>query len=348
VIAVLLQKPLPWLTQDAPETDVVLQTRVSVSRNLADFPFPARCSAEEKKRVENRVLNAVAEKNGFPKDGYCCFQRLSVTERQFLVERELAVEPLLHNDGARGVLVSGDQSTALVINGPDHVHIRTLTAGLQPQPAWTRVNKLDDLLRSSLDYAFREPLGFLTASLWLVGTGLRAEAVLHLPALTLEKSILTLEHDLRRRGHVLDGVFGSIRNAPGEFYRLMNGITLGKTEDELLLAFSQTVRDVVFRERTAREKLLAEARLSLEDRVGRAVGLAGGVRLLDFEEALGLLSSIRLGVSSGLLDKCTLETCNTLLMQIKPAHIDVGFGSASDELTRNKKRAELFRAHFTS
>jgi len=347
LIDALARKPIPWLAGTGPDSDVVLWVRVSLSRNLADFPFPSRCSADEKKRVEQRLLNAIAEKNGFPKDGYYSFLKLSKTDQQFLCERTFATQDLLNAEGPRGVLISADQTVSLIINSVDHVRIQALSCGLHTQPAWGLVNKIDDLLRSSLDYAFKEPLGFLTASLWLVGTGLRAEAVLHLPALTMEKSILGLEHELRKKRHVLDGLSGNIRNAPGGLYRLSNGITLGKTEEELLLNFSQTVREVVFLERSARERLMNDARLSLEDRVGRALGLARGARLLEHSEAIELLASLRLGVATGLLDTHTFETCDRLMIDIQPTHLEVQAGRALDELTRNKKRADLFRTQFS-
>ena len=44
-------------------------------------------------------------------------------------------------------------------------------------------NKMDDVLDESLDYAFDDQLGFLTACPSNLGTGLRASVMLHIPAL---------------------------------------------------------------------------------------------------------------------------------------------------------------------
>ena len=343
----LADRPAQWLAGNGPEADAVVCSRVSMSRNLADFPFPAKCAQDEKKRIEQRILNTLAEKNGFPKDGYYEFLKLGPREQQYFLERDLATPALLDAEGPRGVLVSADQSMSVLINGADHVRFQAAVSGLQPHVAWTRVNALDDALASSLDFAFEERLGYLTASVWLVGTGLKVEVILHLPGLTMDKSVLTVEQEVRQKRQLLEGVFGNIRNAPGDFYRLSNAVTLGKTEEELVFTLSQTARDILAQERAARQRLIEEARPSMEDRVGRALGVARGARLLEFEEAISLLSSIRMGVSVGLIEGYSIELLNRLMVCARPAHIDLTAGRALDELASNVKRADLFRAKFS-
>ena len=56
------------------------------------------------------------------------------------------------------------------------------------------------------------------------------------------------------------------------------------------------VRQVMDYEEQAREVLLRDAPTSLEDKVWRAFGLLRYARTLSFEEAMNLLSGVRLGV----------------------------------------------------
>ena len=76
------------------------------------------------------------------------------------------------------------------------------------------------------------------------------------------------------------------------------------------------------------------------------MGLAQGTRLLAFSEAVTVLSSLRLGVSEGLLGQFSLQQINEVYIAAQDAHVDMKSGRDCDELTRNAERAELFRARF--
>ena len=82
----------------------------------------------------------------------------------------------------------------------------------------------------------------------------------------------------------------------------------------------------------------------LEDRVGRAEGVAQGARLIGFSEGLALLSSLRLGVETGLLPKCSLAELNQLFLASQGAHLALAHGEACDAWTLTSDRADLFRA----
>jgi len=84
----------------------------------------------------------------------------------------------------------------------------------------------------------------------------------------------------------------------------------------------------------------------IEDRVGRALGVARGVRLLDLEEALGVLSSLRLGVVHQLVDAVTLKSLNESLLAVQPGHIQMTLGHDCDALTLSFERADFFRTQF--
>ena len=72
-----------------------------------------------------------------------------------------------------------------MINEEDHLRIQMLRAGFQLKKAWTAINELDSALEERLDFAFSPDLGYLTACPTNLGTGMRASAMMHLPALVI-------------------------------------------------------------------------------------------------------------------------------------------------------------------
>jgi protein arginine kinase len=81
--------------------------------------------------------------------------------------------------------------------------------------AYTRAGAVDDGLACLLGYAWQERLGFLTSRLGMVGTGLRASVLLHLPAIGLMGSVEDTAARIRHRGVELFGVAGADFGAAG-------------------------------------------------------------------------------------------------------------------------------------
>jgi protein arginine kinase len=380
----LSDKAPAWLSGDKAEGEAVVLTQCSLARNLADFPFPNRCSPEEKRQIIERVQTVFDSLNLLSSGQFYHLEELGLRELRFLAERRLVTYEFLRADGPRAVYVSDDQGLAIMVNGADHLCARTICAGLQPQEAWARLNLMDDTLVGTLDYAFDERLGYLTSALAHVGTGLKASVMIHLPALSLGEDLARKQTAARSMRFTLAGVragvddprllrkmtrerpttapdtllgesffsdmsgavCGPMNEASGDLFLLVNEGTLGISEEEIVFHLRHLAVEIVEKERQARQQLFADSPRGLEDRVGRARGVAGGARLMGFAEAVGLLSSLRLGVATKTLSKCTVGQLNELLLNSQRAHLEVAAGHALDELSLSVERAELFRNRF--
>lgn len=346
MIETLLTKPAGWTEARGPDAEHVVYTRATLARNLADLPFPCRSNHEEKRSVEDRVLSAI-ESTGLLQQGrYCSIGDLGDQEAGFLAERGLISTAIIDADGPRGVYIHDDQCMSIMVNETEHIRMVALGSGSQLQSLWDRLNAVDDSLARALDFAFHERFGYLTSSLDSVGTGLHVAAVLHLPGLAAMNDVLDLEKSVREMGHTLSGVFGKIANEPADLFSLANASTLGRSEAEIVYHTRNLVAEVLPREIASRETMFDEGLRGIEDRVGRALGVARGARLLDLEEALGVLSSLRLGVVHQLVDAVSLKSLNELMLAAQPGHIQMKLGRDCDALTLSLERADLFRAQF--
>jgi len=191
--------------------------------------------------------------------------------------------------------------TNIVVNEEDHLLLQVMTSGFDLHNAWHHISQADDLLEEQLPFAFSPKWGYLTACPANVGTGMRASVVLHLPALATLGRLDQVFRWLIRAGVAGRGFHGD--DAWGDFYRIGNGPTLGKSEAQLLNLVRAAVPTIVDYERAARQVMLGHYRESVEHQVEnafRAIKLQ--VKRSD-EELLSLISSIRLGLSMGLLDQ---------------------------------------------
>ena len=344
MVKTLLDKFAQWLTGNGPDADLVLCTECRLARNLADYPYPGQCTEEERAAIEERVVSAMDGLNLFATGQYCSLIDLDPREAHFLAERRLISGDFAKAQGPRGVYISDDQSMSISVNDECHLTVRGLASGVQLQEVWARINLIDDMLAGVLDFAFNERLGYLTTSLGEVGTGLKARLLLHLPALSMMKEIADVKEELNSKRHVMQNLYHPDNDAPGDLYFMTNTATLGRSEEETLFHAKHLAGELIAKERDARTRLLSEAPMQLEDRVGRAHGLAQRARLLAFDEALRVLSSLRLGVSNALLEQYSVGCLNEVFMAAHNGHIEMKCGRDCDELTLSTERASLFRS----
>lgn len=347
----LLQKPAPWLGGNGPYPEYVLYSTGRLVRNLADLPFPARCNGDELRVSEERIL-AAFDRGGLMNRGrYCPLHSLDPREIRFLAERGLPV-PTVDAEGGpldhRGVFLADDQSYAITVNGPDHLAVQAFSGGGHLEPLWNRLNQVDEALAPSLDYAFDERLGYLSSAVGALGTGLQLRSVTHAAALTLHNGVEALRQVLWQDKNEMRaaGTESMVGGASADMYAVGNTATLGRAEAEIVFHANHALSTVIAREKQARERWRSEALRGFEDRVGRALGIAQGARLLEAAEAGWVLSSIRLGVVSGMLDGIALSQLNELHFALQPAHLEIEEGRDCDDLTLSAKRADLFRGRF--
>jgi protein arginine kinase len=189
------------------------------------------------------------------------------------------------------------------------------------QSAYAALDRLDAELGGALAFAFHPEFGYLTACPTNAGTGLRASVLIHLPGLVLTKEISKVLQGLAQVGLTFRGLYGEGSEVVGNFFQLSNQTTLGKSEEELLDHLGKIVRQVVAYEEQARQVLLRDAPTIIEDKVWRAYGLLRYARSLSFEEAMNLLSGVRLGVGLKLIPGLSVYTLNKLLIYTQPAHL---------------------------
>ncbi len=89
--------------------------------------------------------------------------------------------------------------------------------------------------------------------------------------------------------------------------------------------------------------LLRDAPTIMEDKVWRAFGLLRYARSLSFEEAMNLLSGVRLGVGMELIPGVGMYTLNKLLVYTQPAHLAVAHGATPADPELPIRRAEYVR-----
>jgi protein arginine kinase len=334
----------PWLKTEAEESDVVLSSRVRLARNLGNIPFPNHAQEETLEEVLTQVKRVLPKMESFPGAVFFEMAALSNSEQHILAERRLISPEFIMKKIPAGLVLDDNRLLSLMINEEDHLRLQVLNPGLSLDKLLEKAEELDRELSTSLEFAYSEEFGYLTACPTNAGTGLRVSLFVHLPALAEANRLQDVLGTKPPSGLAVRGFYGEGSEVVGQIYQISNQLTLGWTEWRILEDLSDTAHKIIREERAAREKLVEEENIHLEDRVFRALGILQKARLVSSLEFIEHFSSLRLGVLTGLLPEIDLQVVNDLLVLTQPAHIQRIAGRPMSPLDRDVFRADLIRS----
>jgi len=358
-----------WFSGTGPLSDIVISSRIRLARNLAGHKFLSRCSNAEKSEILKKIKDVVMSLDLDDKVSYISVDKAPTLDKHFMVERYLISRNHAFSKGPRGVVIAHREFFTAMINEEDHLRIQVLKAGCQISRCAEQINHIDDMIERQLDYAFNPRYGYLTACPTNLGTGIRVSVMLHLPALKMTGQMDRFINATKAVNLAVRGLFGEGTDAAGDFYQLSNQITLGFSESDIVSQFEKTIiPEIVEYENAARNQLLVKKRDILDDKISRAMALLKNAHLISSQEALFLLSHLRLGinmrqhmgVSTPAIDRLcrkyrynhcdtdcqglSIRTINRIFMLTLPAHLQINYGKPLDPAHRDALRAEIIRS----
>jgi len=361
-----------WFNGSGPLADIVISSRIRLARNLAGYKFLSCCSNAEKSEILKKLRDVLMALDLGDKVFYISVDKAPALNKHFLVERHLISRHHAFGKGPRGVVIAQREFFTAMINEEDHLRIQVLKAGCQLSNCAEQINRIDDMIEQKLDYAFSPRYGYLTACPTNLGTGIRVSVMLHLPALKITGQIEKFFNAARAMNLAVRGLFGEGTEAAGDFYQISNQITLGLSEADIVSQFENAIiPEIIEYENAARNQLLLKEIDLLDDKISRAMALLKNAHLISSQEALFLLSHLRLGInmhehmgaSTPAIERlCTLVSAgsnrdtdnpqepsiitiiNRLFMLTLPAHLQLNYGKPLDPTHRDVLRAKIIRS----
>ncbi|HMD68768.1 MAG TPA: hypothetical protein VKF42_07785 [Chitinivibrionales bacterium] len=340
--SILSHKMPPWLAGGGPEGDVVLSTRVRLARNLAHHRFPRRASAFERTQVYEEIAAAFGAAAGGGSYSAVAFATLDKRQRRFLAEEGRASAELASAGGGCGIVHDAAGRVSVLVNEDDHLRFTALDAGLRRRELFAELVALDDAVGAHLDYAFDKRIGFLTSCPSDAGTGLAVSFLVHLPSLALTRSLDRVLNGIRGKGVDVRGFVGG--SGAGDLFLMSAGRAAGAAG--LLDNAAAVVRQAAWLERKSRERVLADGRDELADRIHRSWDILFRAKRLSVGRFLTLSSALRLGVECNMFDKCTLDDVNRLMLFVLPAHLETWCEKTLSPGESQEARASLVQTYF--
>ncbi|MEW8969524.1 protein arginine kinase [Mesobacillus jeotgali] len=334
-----------WMSDDGPDSDIVLSSRIRFARNLDEYNFPTLFTNGEAEAVIGTIMERASNSSAaaFGQLETIKMDDIPPLQKRVLVEKHLISPHLAENSVHGAVLLSDNEEVSIMINEEDHIRIQCIFPGFQLSEALQAANEIDDWLEEYVNYAFDEKFGYLTSCPTNVGTGLRASVMMHLPGLVLTQQMNRIVPAINQLGLVVRGIYGEGSEALGNIFQISNQITLGKSEEDIVDDLKSVVSQIISQERSAREALAKTSNIQLEDRVFRSYGTLANSRIIETKEAARCLSDLRLGIDMGFIKNISKSILNELMILTQPGFLQQYAGGPLRPNERDIRRAALIR-----
>lgn len=330
-----------WYLQNGKDSDVVVSSRVRLSRNLNGFNFLSKCSKEEQQKILNTVKDIVPSLGYGLK--YISFDDLDDVTKVSLVEKHLiSPELAMNKENKKAIIINNEENICIMLNEDDHIKLQVFGSGQELENLMNLAVEIDEKLGEILEYSYSEKFGYLTTSPINLGTGMKASVIVHLPALTLTGNLPKIVRIINNFGMSVKGIYGEGTQNQGDLYQISNNQTLGISEKEIVANVKNITEKIIEQERTAR-KYLGKNQLELEDIVYRAFGALTCARKLSLEECRKLLSDVKLGTDLGIIKELDDSKIKQLELYTKSGNLQKYLGKTLDGYEREIKRAEVIK-----
>ncbi len=332
-----------WLDSSGKHSDMVISSRVRLARNLKKKSFPNRASSKALNQVLEIIRDCLSKIEDLQDAIFLSFNELDELDRQFLMERRLVSSNFVKIDRPCGLIIGKDELISIMINEEDHLRIQSIQSGLEINKTWQSIRRIDDALARSLEFAYSEQYGYLTACPTNTGTGIRVSFFINLSALALAGKIDKIMREIAPSEIAVRGFYGEGSDVLGNIFQISNQLTLGRTEPAIINRIENIADQLIRLEQNARDDVLQENRIVAEDKVYRAVGVLKHARILTSVEGVNFLSLLRLGVALNLIEGIDNKSLNELLVLIQPAHLQKLHQRSLDAQERDILRMKLIR-----
>ena len=153
-----------WFAKSGRDDDVVLSTKVTLYRNLADFPFIRKMTDDDKQRVDSLIYDAFCQEDY----SFFSYDTLSDSAKKVFIDNNI-----LFGNCSSVIINNKDDSISCLTNQSDHLKMSVFSAGFDCENSAKKLYTLDDKIQEKLQFAASMDFGYLTSNICNCGSGLQ-------------------------------------------------------------------------------------------------------------------------------------------------------------------------------
>ena len=331
----------PWYIIPGQEEDVIISSRLRVSRNLSDFMYPHKLVVEEKDRIKSLLIEAI----NFENDKKINFDFVDVTQLSDQGKMILMERNILSMEDCHALFISETGNFFCRVNETDHVKLAGYKSGLNFQALFEELYFIDEKMQEKVQYAANFNFGYINSSINNTGTGLKSSFWCYIPSIVFSKSLAEIEKIVLEKNMILRPAVQNKykHDFPIALFEVSNINCQKGTEFDQMAEILGIASLILKTERKIREQLADNSRTVILNFVKQAYAKCAYSLLLEYNEALSIISAIKFGLQGKFLTGVEENTLNSMIYKLKQNHLDCLTQSYDFEFENDLKNNKILQ-----
>ncbi len=231
-----------------PLDDYVFSSRVRLSRNIDGLRFAFFLDEKSAMESEDKIIEEIKKnKNDIE---FVRIEELTNQETIVYMANRVLTTDFLRNGRVFGYKINGD--FVILFNEEDHIKVFAIDNGYNISAMYQRISDFMKSIENSIDFAYDEEFGYLTTSIFNVGTALKISVLVNLSGIMVAGKIEELRENLKQISYSLQPFLSF--NIP--LFFISTSYALGLSEEEMIDEFEEKLIKIIKLEKECREKFI--------------------------------------------------------------------------------------------
>jgi protein arginine kinase len=258
---------------------IALSSRARAMRNVCGHQFTSTAPSDELIEIAENLIAKIQA----IEPSILVYKSLTLREREELISERLISPDFPSTLPGRAVLVSRDRTMSLMINEEDHLRAQVILPGYALELAAERLHQFLNRLSANVDFAQTPDLGYLSTSIFNLGSGVRYSVMMHLVGVAMQRNLREIIDPLVNSEVTVRGLFGESSRPIGAFAQV-------STTSASLTALNSACQNLIHEETQARDKVNFD---EFENGYRNAVASVKGLSACDLPTSIRILGWIR-------------------------------------------------------
>ena len=311
-----INQPKSWFELSNSFSDVILSTRIRLIRNLADFLFVNKLLDSDKDRIKSLVYDCFVS---LPQFSFINYESLSEIGIELLRDKNI----ITGNPCSAVIINNEDESISCLVNETEHITISSFAAGLDCEKVMKDVYKLDEHLQEKLQFAANFDFGYLSSKIKDCGSGMKITLRIFIPSIVLSGQLDVINKLLREKNYYIKPVFNfkSDNIFSSCIFDIYSNNSIEGTEIEQMVNIQSIGMQIIKAERAARNDFYNNNHTIVHNFFRQNFAKAMYSMLLNYEEAVCIISAIKWGLNIGIIGGISDSELNSLYYRTKTGYI---------------------------
>ncbi|HOV13160.1 MAG TPA: hypothetical protein PK771_02655 [Spirochaetota bacterium] len=315
--------------------DYSIYNRVTLYRNIENYPFCKILDNDKRKRLEEEVINFALD--SFKETKIIHSKTMDFYEKNLLIEKGIATKSFLDATNSK-IINFPKEDLYILLNNNNHLQF-VISNENSLKSQYKIVSNTEDIFSKKFKFYFSHKYGFLTQNIKNAGLGLKLSILVHIPGLIFNNKDNVLFKDLGKKGYYLR-LWKNLKEN-NFYYIITSRLNYGLSEEKLIERFNTGIEKLIEMDKRYFNDYYLNHKENIDDIIHKSFGILKYSKKIGYEDSLYLISNLLFASSVNLNLDIKNDNLKSVINRLNDGYIKINYKKNEEDI--EKERANIVK-----